>query len=109
MRLLSAFTRGAQEYYAAFFRRYEAVPSGTHKRAGQAGPVQPAMPRRCRPEVGQSEGGRQELRLVWMSSLHPSCDLLSSSLIPPAESTSSTPISCADVRFSPLHHLPCCR
>ena len=41
LRLLFAFTRGRQEYHAAFIQWYEAVPSGPRKpsRAGHIGPV----------------------------------------------------------------------
>ena len=39
MRLLFAFSRGGQEYHAAFIRWYEAVGNGDQKRAGQTGPV----------------------------------------------------------------------
>lgn len=39
LRLLFTFTRGGQDFNAAFVRWYEAVPPSSQKRAGQTGPV----------------------------------------------------------------------
>ena len=52
MRLLFTFTRGGQQYHAAFIRWYEAMPSGAQKRAGQTGPV-------------AARSATQMLRLKW--------------------------------------------
>ena len=109
LRLLFAFTRGGQEYNAAFIRWYEAVPNG-HQRTGrarQAGLWLPATPFGCSASSGLKSGWAARAAIgTAASSSHPSCGRPSSSLTPPVQSTTSTTTSCADAPVSSLHCLP---